>query len=178
MLFVCGCRYLVERKQGRVTFIPLDKVSPEAVKVPKGFSSNSVKPLCSVVKYKEQFKKAILQVIGKVLVCQDLPTATKLASKGYNCVTIDGDEVARRGSIRGGFYDVGRSKLKAVREYKDVSVMLVNLNNERSEVAAKISEKEQAVNKLIGQIDALQLQDHKKQASNVSMTVSTRKNEI
>lgn len=173
IIIAAGYRYLVERKQGRITFIPLDKVFPQAVKVPKGFPSSTVKPLHSVLEYNQRFKKAILQVVGKVVVCEDLPTATRLASKGYNCVTTDGDEVAKRGSIRGGYYDVERSKLKAIKEYKEVSKKLMELNNERNEIGSKMSEKEQALNKLIEQIDALQLQNNKKQASNVSTVIFT-----
>uniref|UniRef100_A0A0E0G0Q6 SMC hinge domain-containing protein n=1 Tax=Oryza nivara TaxID=4536 RepID=A0A0E0G0Q6_ORYNI len=80
---------LTREKGGRVTFIPLNRV-----KVP--------------------------DVFGRTVICRDLETATKVArGNGLDCITLDGDQVARKGGMTGGFYDSRRSKLKFVKIIRD-----------------------------------------------------------
>jgi structural maintenance of chromosome 3 (chondroitin sulfate proteoglycan 6) len=50
------------------------------------------------------------QVFGKVMVCRDLDTATRVAreSNYLNCVTIKGDQVSKKGTMTGGYLDLSR----------------------------------------------------------------------
>lgn len=54
-----------------------------------------------------------MQVFGKVMVCRDLETATRVArdSGHLNCVTIKGDQVSKKGTMTGGYLDLSRCGL-------------------------------------------------------------------
>ena len=59
------------------------------------------------------------QVFGKTLVCRSLDIAARVSKDtDLNCVTMEGDQVERRGTFRGGFYDASRSKIQAMKEIK------------------------------------------------------------
>ena len=54
----------------------------------------------------------MLYVFGKTLICRNIEVATKYArQQGYDCITLDGDQVSRRGALTGGYIDTTRSKL-------------------------------------------------------------------
>jgi structural maintenance of chromosome 3 (chondroitin sulfate proteoglycan 6) len=62
---------------------------------------------------------AVSQVFGKTLVCRNLDVAARVAREtSLNCVTMEGDQVERRGTFRGGYYDASRSRIQAMKEVK------------------------------------------------------------
>lgn len=103
-------RHLNSRKGGRVTFIPLNRVKAPHVNYPQ--SSDAI-PLLRRLKFDSRFAPALGQVFGRTVVCRDLNVATKVAkSDGLDCITLEGDQVSRKGGMTGGFYDHRRSKLR------------------------------------------------------------------
>ena len=60
-----------------------------------------------------------VQVFGKTMVCKDLEVATEVSrSSDLNCVTMDGDQRDKKGTLTGGFIDSSRSRLAAMRAIK------------------------------------------------------------
>ncbi|KAG2331872.1 hypothetical protein Bca52824_003052 [Brassica carinata] len=103
-------KHLSSRKGGRVTFIPLNRVIAPHVNYPQ--SSDAV-PLLRRLKFDSRFALAFGQVFGRKVVCQDLNVATRVAkSDGLDRITLEGDQVNRKGGMTGGFYDHRRSKLR------------------------------------------------------------------
>ncbi|ESQ50091.1 hypothetical protein EUTSA_v10001887mg [Eutrema salsugineum] len=103
-------RQLNSRKGGRVTFIPLNRVKAPHVNYPQ--SSDAI-PLLKRLKFDSKFAPAFGQVFGRTVVCRDLNVATRVAkSDGLDCITLEGDQVSRKGGMTGGFYDHRRSKLR------------------------------------------------------------------
>ena len=59
------------------------------------------------------------QVFGRTAVCRDLNVAAAyVRSHGLNTITLDGDKVDRKGALTGGFHDVRRSRIDAVRNVR------------------------------------------------------------
>ncbi|RVW84169.1 Structural maintenance of chromosomes protein 3 [Vitis vinifera] len=53
------------------------------------------------------------QVFARTVICRDLDVATRVArTDGLDCITLEGDQVSKKGGMTGGFYDYRRSKLK------------------------------------------------------------------
>ncbi|KAJ0260203.1 Structural maintenance of chromosomes protein 3 [Hirschfeldia incana] len=103
-------KHLNSRKGGRVTFIPLNRVKAPHVNYPQ--SSDAI-PLLRRLKFDSRFAPALGQVFGRTVVCRDLNVATRVAkSDGLDCITLEGDQVSRKGGMTGGFYDHRRSKLR------------------------------------------------------------------
>ncbi|KAJ8767728.1 hypothetical protein K2173_020668 [Erythroxylum novogranatense] len=103
-------RHLNALKGGRVTFIPLNRVKAPHVTYPQ---SSDVIPLLKKLKFSPNFTPAFAQVFARTVICRNLDVATKVArTDGLDCITLEGDQVSKKGGMTGGFYDHRRSKLK------------------------------------------------------------------
>ncbi|OVA00520.1 RecF/RecN/SMC [Macleaya cordata] len=129
-------RYLNSEKGGRVTFIPLNRVKAPHVTYPH---NSDVVPLLKKLKFSSHHNAAFQQVFGRTVICRDLDVATKVArGDGLDCITLEGDQVSKKGGMTGGFYDYRRSKLKfmdAIRQNtKAISTKEEKLNKLRVEL--------------------------------------------
>ncbi|GLU19081.1 hypothetical protein SLE2022_353480 [Rubroshorea leprosula] len=103
-------KHLNSLKGGRVTFIPLNRVKAPHVNYPQ---SSDVIPLLKKLKFSQEFTPAFGQVFGRTVICRDIDVATRVArTDGLDCITLEGDQVSKKGGMTGGFYDYRRSKLK------------------------------------------------------------------
>ncbi|KAG0462697.1 hypothetical protein HPP92_021173 [Vanilla planifolia] len=103
-------RYLTSEKGGRVTFIPLNRVNVQHVNYPQ---SSDVVPLLKKLKFRSDCSPAFQQVFARTVICRDLDVATNVArTNALDCITLEGDQVSKKGGMTGGFYDSRRSKLK------------------------------------------------------------------
>ncbi|KAG7568172.1 SMCs flexible hinge [Arabidopsis thaliana x Arabidopsis arenosa] len=103
-------RHLNSLKGGRVTFLPLNRIKAPRVNYPK--DSDAI-PLLRKLKFDSKFEPALGQVFGRTVVCRDLNVATRVAKNDdLDCITMEGDQVSRKGGMTGGFYDHRRSKLR------------------------------------------------------------------
>ncbi|KAJ4957827.1 hypothetical protein NE237_024938 [Protea cynaroides] len=129
-------RQLNALKGGRVTFIPLNRVRAPHITYPK---SSDVIPLIDKLKFSRNHAPAFAQVFGRTLVCRDLDVATRVArGDGLDCITLEGDQVSKKGGMTGGFYDYRRSKLKFMniirQNSKSIKVKEEELKNVRLEL--------------------------------------------
>lgn len=104
--------YLKRNRLGRATFLPIssvkgrrleDRTLNEASKMP-GF----VGLACDLVKYDSKYEGIILNLLGKVVVAEDLDSGIAIARKfsyGFRIVTLDGDVLSTSGSMAGGSND-------------------------------------------------------------------------
>ncbi|KAM1807379.1 hypothetical protein ACFX11_030402 [Malus domestica] len=103
-------RHLNSLKGGRVTFIPLNRVKAPRVTYPQ---NSDVVPLLKKLKFAPNYTPAFSQVFARTVVCRDMDVATRVArNDGLDCITLEGDQVSKKGGMTGGFYDHRRSKLK------------------------------------------------------------------
>ncbi|KAI3700289.1 hypothetical protein L2E82_44911 [Cichorium intybus] len=88
-------RHLNAEKGGRVTFIPLNRVTAPHVTYPK---SSDVIPLLKKLKYSPNYDQAFSQVFARTVICRDLDVATRVArTDGLDCITVEGDQVSKKG---------------------------------------------------------------------------------
>ncbi|OIW16249.1 hypothetical protein TanjilG_18964 [Lupinus angustifolius] len=103
-------RHLNSQKGGRVTFIPLNRVKAPRITYPQ---SSDVIPLLKKLNFKHEYTPAFSQVFARTVICKNLDVASRVArNDGLDCITLEGDQVSKKGSMTGGFYDHRRSKLK------------------------------------------------------------------
>lgn len=77
-------------------------------------------------------------MFGKTLLCGTLETGTSLARVNkLNCVTLDGDQVNAKGAITGGFIDTRTSRLKWMREIRNLQSQKKAAEEELSKIQAK-----------------------------------------
>lgn len=105
---------MIKEKSGRVTFMPLNRLKPKPPSMP--VNASDAEPLLNKLDYDSKYEKAFQQVFGKMCVCRDLTIAASyVKSHGINTITLDGDRVDRKGSLTGGYHDVRRSRIEAVK---------------------------------------------------------------
>jgi len=104
--------YMTRKRAGRVTITPLANINPPAVVYP---TAGDCRPLKSFLEYEPQFKPAIEQLFGRVLLCKDLEAASRYArSHHLTCVTLHGEVVDRKGAMQGGFLDPKAARLSII----------------------------------------------------------------
>jgi structural maintenance of chromosome 3 (chondroitin sulfate proteoglycan 6) len=144
---------MLRERTGRVTFMPLNRLKP---KNPVPPNADDAIPLLEKLRYDPVHAKAFQQVFGKTCVCRDLTVAAAyVKSHGINTITLDGDKVDRKGALTGGYYDIRRSRLEAV---KNVATWRSGVAAEEArsrEVKSAILKLDQEIARVSGRIQVL-----------------------
>lgn len=116
-------------KEGRVTFIPLNQLIPKRAAVPE--SADAKLMVESLTPTKQSFRKALEQVFGRTLICRDIEVAAAFArNHNVDCVTVDGDQVNRKGALTGGYLDARTSRLAIMKNIKNWREQLASTTKE------------------------------------------------
>ncbi|KAI3967943.1 hypothetical protein MKX01_027126 [Papaver californicum] len=106
-------------------------ISP-LVKYPK---NGDVVPMLRKLKFSPHHSPAFQQVFGRTVICRNLDVATTVAKvDGLDCITLEGDQVSKKGGMTGGFYDHRRSKMKymdALSGYSSMSWLFTECEKQR-----------------------------------------------
>ncbi|WOK97408.1 structural maintenance of chromosomes protein 3 [Canna indica] len=142
-------RYLTAEKGGRVTFIPLNRVKVAHITYPQ---SSDVVPLLKKLKFRSDYAPAFSQVFGRTVICRDLDVATNVArNNSLDCITLEGDQVSKKGGMTGGFYDFRRSKLKFVSIVRQNKISIQSKTSELDEIGKQLKEIDQEITKLVSE---------------------------
>ncbi|KAF8305004.1 RecF/RecN/SMC protein [Clavulina sp. PMI_390] len=141
---------MLKEKTGRVTFMPLNRLKSKEIVFP---ASNDAQPLIKKLEYDPAHAKAFEQVFGKTAVCEDLTVAASyVRSYGLNTITTDGDKVDRKGALTGGYYDVKRSRMDAIKAVKTWRPKLEELNRQHQEIVEELARVDQEIVLVMGKI--------------------------
>ena len=141
---------LAADKGGRVTFIPLNRVSAPTVAYPDAYGDAAV-PLAKYVKCDPAVAPAVAHVFGRTLVCKDLDVAAAASREsGLAAVTVSGDSVSRMGTLTGGYIEATRSKMAAVAALKEATANAASAAAAASAIAAEAGEVDQTVAAAVG----------------------------
>lgn len=144
---------MLKEKTGRVTFMPLNRLKP---KNPTPPNAQDAIPLIDKLQYDITHQKAIQQVFGKTCVCRDLTIAAAyVKSHGINTITLDGDKVDRKGALTGGYHDVRRSRIEAIRNVTLWRTKHDGETKRSKEVKTAILQIEQKITQVTGNISVL-----------------------
>jgi structural maintenance of chromosome 3 (chondroitin sulfate proteoglycan 6) len=144
------------RLPGRVTFMPLNRLSERPPRYP---TTEDALPLIQQLQYEPRFGPAMMQIFGKTLVCRNLEVASQYArSENLDCITLDGDQVLRKGALRGGFIDVQRSRLSALHSKREVRHKLDTLNRESTSAKTVMHDADQRVGQLENELQRAESQ--------------------
>ncbi|GAA6014847.1 hypothetical protein JCM10207_002200 [Rhodosporidiobolus poonsookiae] len=141
---------MVHDKSGRVTFMPLNRLRVQDVEYPK---TNEAIPMINKLKFNAAYAPAFKQVFGKTIICQTLEVAGAYTrSHNLNSITLDGDKYDRKGSLTGGYHDVRRSRLDAVRALRAAQAKDEELSQQRGEIKQALAKLDQEVTQLLGKL--------------------------
>ncbi|XP_078432329.1 structural maintenance of chromosomes (SMC) family protein isoform X2 [Wolffia australiana] len=149
-------RFLTSEKGGRITFIPLNRVRTHQVNYPH---SSDVVPLLKKLNFSQDHAPAFSQVFGRTVICRDLDVATRVArSDDLDCITLEGDQVSKKGGMTGGFYDLRRSKLKYVKVIRENKILIHKKTAELEKIGDDLREIDQRITSLVSEQQKLDAQ--------------------
>lgn len=144
---------MIKEKTGRVTFMPLNRLKPKNPPMPH---AQDAEPLINKLRFDGIYETAFQQVFGKTCVCRDLTIAAAyVKSHGINTITLDGDKVDRKGALTGGYHDVRKSRIEAVRNVISWRTKFEAENQRSKEVKASILKLEQEITQVAGRMTVL-----------------------
>ncbi|KAH9048361.1 structural maintenance of chromosome protein 3 [Lactarius hengduanensis] len=147
---------MLRERIGRVTFMPLNRLKP---KNPVPPNADDAIPLLEKLRYDPAHAKAFQQVFGKTCVCRDLTVAAAyVKSHGINTITLDGDKVDRKGALTGGYHDVRRSRLEAVKNVATWRSRVATEEARSREVKTETLKLDQEITRVSGRIQVLSSQ--------------------
>lgn len=144
-------RIMQAQRAGRVTFIPLNRLDRNIRPPPR--STTDAIPLVSKITADDHIRPAVAQVFGRTLVTRSVAVAAEMSREhGADCVTLEGDQVNKRGAMTGGFMDVTRSRLDATRALREARAELGEMEPKAAAVKATASEVDAGLSKVLGEI--------------------------
>lgn len=158
-----GTRLLTEmnrlRLPGEVTFMPLNRLDSRDTQYP---DTNDAIPMISKLKYEPKYSRAIKHVFGKTLICRSMEVATQIArTQNLDCITLDGDQVSRRGALTGGYYDTRRSRLDLQKGKLEMTKKLTAQEEEYKEHKTKLEGLESKINNLVSEMQKMETRNSK-----------------
>lgn len=145
---------LNRERSGRVTFMPLNRLRPKTAQFP---TATDVRPLTSLMKYDPKFEKAVQQVFGKSIICQNLTVASQYArTHGLSAVTPEGDRSDKKGALSGGYIDQRSSRLKATRAVVEARAKYEELKARSESIKRDVEVMNQRVTRAESQVQKLE----------------------
>ncbi|KAG7088666.1 hypothetical protein E1B28_012638 [Marasmius oreades] len=149
---------MLKEKTGRVTFMPLNRLKPKNPPVPN--MADAI-PLLEKLRFDVAHVKAFQQVFGKTCVCRDLTIAAAyVKSHGINTITLDGDKVDRKGALTGGYHDIRRSRINAIKDVTAWRVRYEEESKKSKDIKDAIVQLDQRITQLSGQMSVLTAQQN------------------
>lgn len=159
---------MLKERTGRVTFMPLNRLKPKSPPTP---NAQDAIPLIDKLRFDNAHVKAFQQVFGKTCVCRDLTIAAAyVKSHGINTITLDGDKVDRKGALTGGYHDVRRSRIEAIKSVSSWKAKYTEADTRLSEVKTTIAQLEQEITRIVGRIQVLTNQQNQARHSHETLT--------
>jgi structural maintenance of chromosome 3 (chondroitin sulfate proteoglycan 6) len=160
---------MLKEKTGRVTFMPLNRLKPRNPPTP---NADDAIPLIDKLNYSPDHQKAFQQVFGKTCVCRDLTIAAAyVKSHGINTITLDGDKVDRKGALSGGYHDVRRSRIEAIKNVTTWRGKFEAEEKRSKEVKEAILKVDQEITNLAGKLLVLSNQQNQTREGRELLTV-------
>ncbi|KPI90676.1 putative adaptor complex protein (AP) 3 delta subunit 1 [Leptomonas seymouri] len=145
------------RKPGRISFFPMDtcKGKPRDIK-----STPECSPLLSKVGFDERFSGVVAEVFGRTAVVASLEAATEIV-KELQCdvITVDGDQLGRKGGITGGFINKQNMKLPIRDREREVAEKLQAGRAKLDSLCQEVATVEQQITEVLNEIEALRSQN-------------------
>eukprot|EP00923_Selenidium_pygospionis_P001523 GHVN01002223.1.p1 GENE.GHVN01002223.1~~GHVN01002223.1.p1 ORF type:complete len:846 (-),score=134.52 GHVN01002223.1:548-3085(-) len=105
-----------QRREGRISVTPLADIRPRTFHYPQG--DERVVPLIECIEYPPHVKPAVESVFGRFLLCENIDVCRQFAKEGFDCITVDGDKVTRKGTVSGGYAGQSIARIRSIEAYR------------------------------------------------------------
>ncbi|KAL3314761.1 Structural maintenance of chromosomes protein 3 [Cichlidogyrus casuarinus] len=135
---------------GEVNFLPINRLQSRELRYPE---TNDAIPMISRLKFDEKFRDVMIHVFGRTLICRSIEIATQLArTQNFDCITLDGDQVSRKGTLTGGYLDNRSSRLEMQKRKQKTEMELQDSDQLRQNNLRRKEEVDSKINRIIDEI--------------------------
>lgn len=155
--------FLREKKAGRATFLPLNKMR-ESKSYPLPKESGVIDWAINLVQFDEEYRDAFSYAFADTLVVKNLEVSRKLIGR-YRMVTVQGDLVERSGAMTGGAAvksnihfgaDTDREKVRLEEQQKELESFIKQLKEEYSQLETQLEESQSKLERLRDKLSTMQ----------------------
>jgi structural maintenance of chromosome 3 (chondroitin sulfate proteoglycan 6) len=124
------------RQRGEIHFLPLNVLEIQKNNLPQ---ITGASPLIDQLQWTTKAEKAVRHIFNRIMLCEDFNSATRTARQyDVDCVTLDGDQVQRKGALTGGYIDKKISRLELQRSIKQIQINLKQFEHEYDKLRNEI----------------------------------------
>ncbi|KAG5437854.1 hypothetical protein PCANB_000569 [Pneumocystis canis] len=154
---------LNKEKGGRITCMPLNRLTPKLGNFP---DAPDALPILKKITYDTKYQKAFEQVFGKTIICPTLDIAAQYSrSHNITAITLNGDRSDKKGAFTGGFHDIKKSKLEAIKSLKKTKQAYQENHSSIIQVRKTLEEMDQKVTQQLSKIQTLEAKKHQIEGS-------------
>lgn len=154
---------LNEQRAGRVTFMPLNRLSSKPANKPQ---ANDAIDMMTKLQYDPKYEMAMQQVFGRSVICPNLQVAAQYArSHGVNAITPDGDRSDKKGALTGGYHDPRNSRLQGIQDLKKSRDEHDAHQARHKEIGREVEQVEQQVTKAMNELTKAEHQQTRSESS-------------
>ncbi|CCW60184.1 unnamed protein product [Phytomonas sp. EM1] len=145
------------RKPGRISFFPLDICKGVKKNIPETPECSSI---LSKISFDDRFSRVVTEVFGRAAVVVSLEAGLKFV-KELSCdvITLDGDQLGRKGAITGGFIDKRNMKLPVYAKEKNLAVALSEARKKLDNLCQEVASVEQTITEVLNELELLRAQN-------------------
>jgi structural maintenance of chromosome 3 (chondroitin sulfate proteoglycan 6) len=147
---------------GRITFIPLNRLDYDEPSYPS--NTVDVIPMLSKLSFKPVYRPAMLQVFGSHLVARDLAVAHSF-SANFNCITISGDRIDKKGAVTGGYVEFRVSRLECQQRINSSRAGHAQRQQQKTKLQAEMAKLDSIISKFNSQLEGLHEEKKKLRAT-------------
>lgn len=157
---------------GEVTFMPLNRLDNRDTIYPE---TNDAIPMISKLRYEDKYSPALKHVFSKTLICRSMEVATQIArTQNLDCITLDGDQVSRRGALTGGYYDNRRSRLDLHKSKEEYAQQVTLKESQYTDHKTKLEEIEGQINNVVSEMQKMETRNSKNRDNYEKMKADVR----
>ncbi|CAF0914435.1 unnamed protein product [Adineta ricciae] len=124
------------RLRGEIHFLPLNVLEVQNNNVS---NISGASPLIDQLQWLPKAERAVRHVFNRIMLCEDFNSATRTARQyDVDCVTLDGDQVQRKGALTGGYIDKKVSRMELQRTIQKLRTTLANQEKEYEKLRNEI----------------------------------------
>jgi len=147
------------RLPGEVTFMPLNRLEAPDTYYPE--TADAI-PMINKLTYEQRYERAMKHVFSKTLICRSMEVATQIArTQNLDCITLEGDQVSRRGALTGGYYDTRKSRLDLQKGKTETQRALQLEEREYDNHKQKLIGLETEINQLVSEMQRTETKNSK-----------------
>jgi len=144
---------------GEVTFMPLNRLENRETHYP---NTTEAVAMIHKLEYERKYESAMRHVFGKTLIARSMEVATQFArTQNLDCITLEGDQVSRRGALTGGYYDTRRCRLELQKSKVELTANKQTQEVEYQSHRVELEKVEQYITNLLSDMQRLETKNSK-----------------